>query len=392
MQRQPPSSAADSNGPAEPAAAPLVAAGVMLARRGVYGLVWLDEDLDVVARYGPLVEFVEIGEPIIDSVPALIGLEADVLALRAGGGDAVDLPSVAIVGPDGATPRLNLTILWSREEQCFLLLVSRAVSRSDLEAELSRQIRARLIAEAEVSAKSRVLARTNEELARVNRDLEEFAAIISHDLKAPMRALRYLVDDLESLLGKTATGEPRAKLDQLREQARRMTGMLTSLLDYSCVGRRAEAVERVDTAALVAAVVRSIPRPPGLEVEVRGLWPILETLAAPLDLVVRNLVDNAIKHHDRAEGLIRIEAEEAGEAIEITVSDDGPGIAPALHDVVLLPFRTAGETGHGAGHGMGLALIKRTLDAVGGSLALHSDPLRTRGTAFRVTWPKKIDV
>ena len=161
--------------------APIVAAAKLLADRGVYGLVWFDAGLLVTARYGRLVEFVEIGDPVTDGVLPLIGLEDDIRALRRTPGSVIDLPAVTIIATPDAAPRLNLTVLWAAAEEAFLLVVSRAVTRSSLEVELSRQVRARLMAEAVVQQKSR-------ELERANRDLEEYAFIISHDLKAPLRA------------------------------------------------------------------------------------------------------------------------------------------------------------------------------------------------------------
>lgn len=370
--------------------APLVAAATLLAERGVYGLIWLDAGLNVVAHYGRLVEFADIGEPITSSFLPLVGLEQEIAALKAAEGAVLELPAVSVVTPRGASPRINVAALWSPEEDAFVLLVSRTTSRSDLEGELSRQIRARLIAEAEVTQKSRELARANTELERANRDLEEFAAIISHDLKAPLRAMRYLVGDLEQQMPADGGEAAREKLNAIREQSQRMSGMLTALLEYSSVGRKEEAVEAVDTHALALAVVRSMPRPADIRIEIQGIWPQIETLAAPLDLVLRNLIDNAIKHHDQSTGLITVRASDTGAALEIVVSDDGPGIALHHQEAVFLPFRKLVLAGEAGGHGMGLAFVKRTVEVAGGRLDLVSDPTRGRGSKFRVTWPKSI--
>jgi hypothetical protein len=120
---------------------PFVAAGRLLAERGVYGLVWIDDALTVTASYGRLADFVEVGKPVTSSVPPLIGLEQDVLALRNSLGAVVDIPAVSIIADGKQSPRLNLTVLWSAEELTYLLLISRAVPRSDLQIEFSRQIR-----------------------------------------------------------------------------------------------------------------------------------------------------------------------------------------------------------------------------------------------------------
>lgn len=388
-------SPAENTKAAEPEAAPLLAAGIILAKRGVYGVVWFDEDTIVTARYGRLVEFVEIGVPVTESVLALYGLEAELNRLRSEPGVVIDLPSISIVSTsDTATPKANLTVIWAAEQRSYLLLVGRSSSRSDLEVALSGQMRARLMAEAAVTVKSKELAKANAELERANGDLEAYASIISHDLKAPMRALRFMVDDLEADLALngsgSSSGTAQQKLRALREQSRRMSGMLTALLDYSAVTKRSEILEEVDTHALVTAVVASMPRPPQFTITIGGAWPSITTLAAPLDLVVRNLVDNAIKHHDRDSGSVELHAHDTGHALTVVVSDDGPGICPEHQAAVFLPFLKLDRSQATDGHGMGLAMVRRTVEGVGGSLTLSSGAPGSRGSQFKIIWPKHL--
>jgi signal transduction histidine kinase len=254
-------------------------------------------------------------------------------------------------------------------------------------------MRARLMAEEQVIAKSRDVERANSELNRANRDLEDYASIISHDLASPLRALRYMAAAAEMALGDNAPPAAVAKLAEMRRQSARMSGMLAALLDYASVGRKEEVAEEVDTAALIVAIAASIPRSSGLKVVIEGDWPKLSTLAAPLDVVLRNLLDNAIKHHDRVLGRITVHASNGATSLDITVADDGPGIDPAHQMAVFLPFRTLQTpdeqvvSDSSRGRGMGLALVARTLEAVGGHIALESEPNRRRGTTFRVRWP-----
>lgn len=361
-------------GPAE-----LVATGLHIAAKGVFGLVWIDRALVVRTTFGPLVDFIVAGRPVTDSVPPLIGLEDEIRALAMTPERLLELPAVGIVTPSGAAPKLNFTLFWLEDAERFLLLVYRASSRSDVEIELTRQVRGRLIAEAELQAKSRAL-----EIA--NRDLEQFATIISHDLSAPLRALRYLAEDAEAAISSGRPDDALGLAAEIRMQARRMSHMMSALLDYASVGRKWEAARDVDTRALVEAVVASLPRPAGMEVVIAGDWPRLETLEAPLDLVLRNLVDNAMKHHDRGAGKVVIVARDAGSHVEIDVCDDGPGIPAAAQDDVFHPFRTLG--GPGGGTGMGLALVKRTVETVGGSIRIAPVPRSGRGTTFHILWPR----
>jgi signal transduction histidine kinase len=358
-------------------------AGELLAGRGVFGLVWLDADLKVQASFGTLVDFIAIGCPLSRSLPPVIGLEGEVKALQTG--QTLRVPSVTIIAASGPGPRLNLVFHAPEDDGLILLVVSPAELDAKLADELSREIRGRLMAEAEVAAKSQALARSNADLKIANSNLEQFATIATHDLKAPMRALGFLADEIDKAIGEGDMEAARRRLAELRGQAGRVSSMLSALLHYSSAGRTDASIESVDVRDLICEIVRSLPRGT-VEVRLSGEWPRIETLAAPLALALRNLIDNTIKHHDRSQGELLIACADAGKDLELTLADDGPGIAPEHHASMFLPFRTLGS----GGEGMGLAIVQKMLDAVGGSIVLESDPAKKRGTTFTIRWPKQI--
>jgi signal transduction histidine kinase len=328
------------------------------------------------------VGFIAADEPLWRSLAPVIGLEPEIMNLQPG--QVLRIPSVSIVTNCGAGPRLNLVFYAFEREDFILLEVSHAEMDTELAVELSRQVRGRLMAEAEAAAKSQELARTNADLKIANSNLEQFAAIATHDLKAPMRALGYLADEIESAIAEGAGDKARQKLAELRSQATRVSSMLSALLHYSSAGCSNASIESVDVRELVDEIVRSLPRGT-VEVTLQGVWPRLDTLAAPLALTLRNLIDNTIKHHDRAKGELLITCADGGKDVEITLADDGPGIAPEHQASMFLPFRTLGSDGEG----MGLAIVQKMLDAVGGTITLQSDPALKRGATFKIRWPKQ---
>jgi signal transduction histidine kinase len=378
-----PSAAADCD--LDPLVRARLHAGDLLAERGVYGLVWLDEDLIVRNRYGSITDFIEIDSPLTDSVLPAVGLEEEIKALKGCNKSMLRLPNVSIATETGPGPRLTLLFYAFDPAVPYIMIVAASAQQSELELELSRQVRARLMAEAEAAAKSQELARANAELRVLNDNLEQFAAIATHDLKAPMRAVRYLVDEIDAAIGAGNTDTAHDKLHELRRQSTRLSSMLSALLHYSSTSLSKRSVETVDTLALVREVVHSLPHR-GVDVDIAGSWPTFDTLVAPLDLTLRNLIDNSVKHHDRDKGSIRIVCADVGSAIEITVEDDGPGIAPEHHASIFLPFRTLASSGEG----MGLAIVQKMIDAAGGAITLTSDPAERRGTTFRIRWPKQI--
>ena len=360
----------------------LAEAAALVSGYGAFGLVWLSPDLVVTRRYGRLVDFIALGAPVTESLMELIGLENEIKLLPASGGRILELPAVGIVTSDGETNRLNFSIFWQPGQNAYLILIYRVASQTELELELSRQIRARLMAEATVTAKSK-------ELSRANADLESFAAVITHDLKAPMRHMRRMAEALGADAQKLGQGALIPKLREIETQAQRMSHMLSALLEYSSLGRKYEAVAEADTRKLVASIVQSLPKS-GIAITVSGSWPTIATLAAPLDLVIRNLIDNAVKHHDRIDGTVLISCMEGVNALSISVADDGPGIDPKHHDAAFLPFRTLETPAGQKGTGMGLAMVKKTIEAAGGSITLTSDPAQKRGSIFTISWPKFI--
>lgn len=358
----------------------------LLAERGAYGLVWLDADLVVRRRYGRIVDFVETGMPVSQGLLPLVGFEDEIKALKTNNDKVLRLPNVATVTAGDPGPRLNLLFYALQTDTPYIMIATPSPASGPMEMELARQVRARLIAEAEVAAKSQELARTNAELTAVNAGLEQFAAIVAHDLTAPMRALRYQVDEIEASLGDAGADVAVTRsLAELRRQTSRLSSMLTTLFHYANAVPDAEALETVDTLTLVKEIVRSLPHN-GMHIDIRGSWPTLQTLAAPLDVTLRNLIDNTIKHHDRDEGHLTISCAEIGNALEFIIEDDGPGIAPEHHASVFLPFRTVGNDNGG----MGLAIVRRMVSAAGGTISLCSSAPEQRGTTFKIHWPVRI--
>ncbi|MEZ5817440.1 MAG: HAMP domain-containing sensor histidine kinase [Hyphomicrobiaceae bacterium] len=359
-----------------------------LARERACSMAWLDEELRILQQFGPLTAELGQGATITSSLDVLLGLDEELAALKLEPErNPLAIPNVLPPNARSRGERMTLTIYWIADEKRYLLLITRAASFADIEYRLAAEVRARAIAEAEVAAQARVVQRINQELASANRDLQEFASVISHDLRAPLRGLRYAAMDAKTALGQGDTRKAATDLDSALSLARRMSGMLTGLLDYARVGRKVDAAEPVDTGELVASIVESIASGSGHSIHVEGEWPTLVTVAEPLDIILRNLIDNAVKHHDRQNGCIRVRAEQEGGRLLVSVTDDGPGIEPAWHEAIFLPFRQLVDADEADGAGIGLALVKKTVERFGGAIEVQSDPSRARGTTFRVAWP-----
>ena len=224
------------------------------------------------------------------------------------------------------------------------------------------------------------------QLKQRNEELDQFAYVTSHDLKAPLRAIVNLANWIEEDIGNTLPEENREQFDLLKSRALRMEGLINGLLEYSRVDRTHQSHERIDIADLLSNIVDSISPPDTFTVELAPNLPILEAKKTPLVQVFSNLITNAIKHHNRSDGNVQISVEDVGDFYKFTVSDDGPGIDPAYHDKIFVIFQTLKSRDELESTGIGLSLVKKIIHAENGTISLDSKP--GQGSSFRFTWPK----
>jgi signal transduction histidine kinase len=217
--------------------------------------------------------------------------------------------------------------------------------------------------------------------------LDQFAYVASHDLKAPLRGIdnlaSWIVEDAGHLLPEAS----RRHLELLQGRAQRLEGLLESLLAYSRAGRITGLQEEVDSAELVREAADLINLPAEFRVEVSGSLPRLLTYRAPLELVFRNLLSNAVKHRNGAGGHVRVSSRTADNPsfVEFAVADDGPGIEPEYHERIFGLFQTLRPRDEVEGSGMGLALVKKTVESLGGTIRVES--AGGKGATFYFTWP-----
>lgn len=230
----------------------------------------------------------------------------------------------------------------------------------------------------------KTVARQVADLERSNRELDEFAYVTSHDLRAPLQDVRNLADWIRDDAADSLPDESRRHLGLLQDRIKRMERLLDDLLDYSRVGRAATTSTRVSLGEVVDEVLALSPPHEGSQVSVRGREIVLHVPRAPLEKVLRNLVSNAIKHHDRSTIALAIDAETDGERLIVSVTDDGPGIAPVYHDRIFRMFQTLRPRDEVEASGVGLAIVKKTVELHGGEIRVMSNG---RGTTMRFDWP-----
>ena len=234
------------------------------------------------------------------------------------------------------------------------------------------------------------LREANEELRQAVRELDKFAHVASHDLKAPLRGIRQLARWLRKDLEEDADPRTQRYLSQLDTRVERLQDLLDALLSYSRISNQSQASERFDVRRAVETVVELADLPASVKVEISAGDVSLNAVRGQFDAVVLNLVSNAAKHHDLEAGRISIDIFETADAVVLSVTDDGPGIEPAHQERIFEIFQTLRPRDELEASGIGLAIVRKVLAQVGGSIRIESDPAVRRGSAFVVTWPKEV--
>ncbi len=240
--------------------------------------------------------------------------------------------------------------------------------------------------EERVAERTAELAHHAAQLEKVNKELDQFAYITSHDLRAPLRAISNLSQWIEEDIGDSFTEETREQMQLLRNRVKRMDGLIEGILEYSRVGRIGIPTEKVDVAELLGEVVDSLSPPEGFTINIPSALPVFTSQRLSLFQVFSNLVGNAVKYRDKPDGTIDITIEDVGDFYQFAVCDDGPGIAPEYHEKVFVIFQTLQPRDEVESTGVGLTLVKKIVNEQGGDIWLESEA--GAGAKFIFTWPK----
>jgi signal transduction histidine kinase len=230
------------------------------------------------------------------------------------------------------------------------------------------------------------LQKTVDELAHSNRELEEFAYVASHDLKAPLRAIRNLILLLQRNLSDELEGQNKRYMELIDERAGRLQAFLDGLLAYSRVGRKNTTLATVNSKDLVQVVLKQLYVPDSVHVTIEGDFPEFLTQSFALQQVLLNLLANALNHANPEAGEVRVSCRRLeNNWVEFSVQDNGGGIAPRFHERIFQLFETLESRDKGGGTGIGLAIVKKTVNHLGGTIRLES--AEGEGACFKFTWP-----
>lgn len=231
----------------------------------------------------------------------------------------------------------------------------------------------------------RVSQRTAD-LEAANTELQEFAHIVSHDLKAPLRGICRLAQWLRQDYADLLDEQGREQLRLLVEQTKRMEQLIDGILRYSRAAHGSEHEEAVDSNVLVSQVIDTLMPPPHISIQFANRLPVLYGDPVRLMQVFQNLLSNAVKFIDKPEGRIVIDCEDSAEIWTFRIEDNGRGIEPQHYERIFKIFQTISPSENRENTGIGLTVVKKIVELYGGRIWVESTA--GEGSRFYFTWPK----
>ncbi len=237
-----------------------------------------------------------------------------------------------------------------------------------------------------VNNMAKILGNNIAVLKRQRDELDQFAHIVSHDLKAPLRGIDNVVTWIEEDHSFDLPPKVNEYLALIKGRIKRAENLLHGILSYARIGREDKILEVIDVNELLKEVQEYIPKKTGIELRIQSSMPVLFSERVPLLQVFTNLIGNALKYHDKGLGVVKVYYRQAGDKYEFFIEDDGPGIETIYHEKIFVIFQTLQERDHVESTGVGLSIVKKILDDRGLKIKLTSEP--GKGSVFSFEWFK----
>ncbi|HMG93611.1 MAG TPA: ATP-binding protein [Chryseolinea sp.] len=233
---------------------------------------------------------------------------------------------------------------------------------------------------------AKVLAEHIALLKQKNEELNQFAHIVSHDIKTPLRGIDNVVSWIEEDHDVDIPIKVKEYVRLIKGRVTRAESLLNGILSYSRIGREVQKKEKVHIDELIEEIRGYLPEKKHVTLIVQHPLPTIYTERLPLFQVFSNLLNNAYNYHNKENGIVKVYYEELADHFKFFVEDDGPGIAKNYHEKIFVIFQTLQEEDSAESTGVGLAIVKKILTDRKLEIGVTSEP--GKGSTFSFTWPK----
>jgi light-regulated signal transduction histidine kinase (bacteriophytochrome) len=225
------------------------------------------------------------------------------------------------------------------------------------------------------------------QIENLGKEFQDFVYIISHDLKAPLRAIKALADWIATDYADKFDADGKEQLHLLTSRVDRMHNLLEGVLQYSRVGRVTEAPATIDLNQLVNETIETLAPPAGIQITIENQLPVITSERTRIQQVFGNLLSNAVRFINKPQGSIKVGCSEENGFWKFSVSDNGPGIEEQHFERIFKLFQTLQPKDQLETTGVGLTITKKIVETCGGKIWLTSKT--GEGTTFFFTLPKK---
>ena len=206
----------------------------------------------------------------------------------------------------------------------------------------------------------------------IEKQLEDFAYVVSHDLKAPLRAINQLAAWISQDHAGAFDKGGKEQMDLLVGRVKRMDNLIDGILQYSRAGRIKGSEKEVDLNNVVKEVIDTLAPPKNIHVTIEDKLPVILAETVRIEQVFQNLISNAIKYMDKPKGEIRVGYVDEGNNWKFSIADNGPGIEEKYYDKIFQIFQTLESRDKRESTGVGLALVKKIVELYGGKIWVES--------------------
>jgi light-regulated signal transduction histidine kinase (bacteriophytochrome) len=223
------------------------------------------------------------------------------------------------------------------------------------------------------------------DLEKQNRELNEYAHMVSHDLKAPLRSIDTLINWFKEDNQHLMNDENKKSLDLILTSVEKMDFLIKGILDYSSIDKQIVQDRTIDLNVLIDEIVRTLHIHNHINVEIKNSLPKVFGNDFRFKQLFQNLIQNAIKYNDKEKGIVEIGSVEKENEIEFYIKDNGVGIKEQYQNKIFEIFSKLENNDQSSG--IGLSIVKKIIDLYGGKIWLESQ--EKVGSTFYFTIPKQ---
>ena len=225
-------------------------------------------------------------------------------------------------------------------------------------------------------------------LEKINKELDQFAYVVSHDLKAPLRAISSLSDWIEEDISDKLSEDAKHNFTLLRGRTQRMENLIQGILSYAKAGKQKGEIELVNINKLLLEITDSLSFDSSTKINIAKDFPLIKTEKIKIQQVFSNLLSNAIKYGRKKDSEINIGFQQKKSFYEFYVEDNGPGIEKEYHEKIFIIFQTLYARDQFESTGIGLSIVKKIVNEQNGNIWVQSNV--GQGSKFIFTWPINI--